>query len=134
MGFPRDPKKRALQRKGLAALDLAIVFAGGASKLAGLIGTSGSSISHWQFRDERVPLDYVPAICAAINHPKITPYTLRPDLAAEWRRITPLLVACDEGRGRTTPLDRFEVDNERKKPGMPTLKRIATQLAQQSVA
>lgn len=134
MGRRNDPKIRALQRRGIAALDLAVEFAGGASKLARLIGANASSVAHWQARDFRVPVDYVPVICAAINHPKVTPYTLRPDLAKEWKHLTPLLVACEEGRGRTTPLDRFEVDSERSRPGTPTLHRIATQLAQHAAA
>jgi DNA-binding transcriptional regulator YdaS (Cro superfamily) len=130
-----QPELKALRARGIDALNLAIELAGSAHILAAMIGANPCSLTHWRQRDKRVPLDYVPAICSAVNHPKVTPYTLRPDLAHEWQRITPILVACAEGRGRTTPLDAFEVDSERPRNlATRTLKRIASELAHQTTA
>lgn len=120
-----------LQQQGLVALDLAIELEGSAKALGAKLGVHSSAISHWRLRDKCVPLDLVPHICTTMNHPKITPYTLRPDLANQWKQLLALLTACDEGRGRKSALDLFEINVE-KRPNASTrtLRRIARELTQ----
>jgi DNA-binding transcriptional regulator YdaS (Cro superfamily) len=76
--------RRALARRGLLAFELAILLAGGQGKLAELIGSTDQKVSHWKLRDLAVPVAWAPRIAAALRHPLITVYTLRPDQAEFW--------------------------------------------------
>jgi DNA-binding transcriptional regulator YdaS (Cro superfamily) len=95
---------RVLAKRGIVAFELAVLVVGSQSRLARMIGASDQRISHWKVRDVAIPVEWVPQIVAAVGHPMVTPYTLRPDLSEMWDMLTPQLVACSKGRARTTML------------------------------
>jgi hypothetical protein len=89
------PNMRTLVRQhGIVAFELAIMLAGNQTRFAQRIGATDQKVSHWKLRDQAIPIDWVPPIVAAFDHPLITPYTLRPDLAPFWDLLTPQLAAC----------------------------------------
>jgi DNA-binding transcriptional regulator YdaS (Cro superfamily) len=104
------PDMRALAKRGIAALELAVFIAGNQTNLARLIGTTDQRVSHWKLRDLAIPVDRVPEIVAALQHPMITPYTLRPDLAPFWDLLTPQLAACSKGRARVDLLTQEDFE------------------------
>ena len=111
MGRPRlTPDMRVLARRGIVAFELAILIAGGQNRLAELIGATDQKVSHWKLRDLAIPVDWVPPIVAALRHPMITPYTLRPDLGSFWDALTPQLAECAKGRARATLLTQDDFD------------------------
>ncbi|HEY2024595.1 transcriptional regulator [Paraburkholderia sp.] len=144
--MPRVNTYTPLAERGLLALDLAIILAGSQSNLAQTLGITVRMISQWKKRERYVPVQYVTRVCAVCSHPKITPYTLRPDLAADWQRLGPMLAKCGAGHARTSPLDPFEVDAEQammpppprgKRTGRPVhslARRIAEQLQAERAA
>lgn len=111
MGRPRlTPDMRVLARRGIVAFELAVLVAGGQNRLAEMIGATDQKISHWKLRDLAIPIDWVPHIVAALRHPMITPYTLRPDLGPYWDLLSPQLAACAKGKARTTMLTQDDFD------------------------
>jgi DNA-binding transcriptional regulator YdaS (Cro superfamily) len=95
-----ESDQAALARRGMVALELAILLAGGQGNLARLIGSTDQKVSHWKLRDFAVPMPWAPRIAAALRHPMVTVYTLRPDLADFWDMLRPQLVACAKGKAR----------------------------------
>ena len=106
-----------IAERGLLALDVAILAAGGQANLAERLGITTGQVSQWKTREHRVPIHYVPSICRAVKHPKVSPYTLRPDLADDWMTLSQFLKLCDDGHARTSALDAWEVQSERENIG-----------------
>jgi DNA-binding transcriptional regulator YdaS (Cro superfamily) len=79
---------------GIAALDIAIKNAGGQGIFALHLGLTSATVSHWRVRFYVIPLEWVPAIVAIANDPRVTPYTLRPDYAPQWVMLAEQLAAC----------------------------------------
>jgi len=77
---------------GMAALDIAIENAGGPGALASLLGISPPSLRQWRTVRYAVPLEYIPAIVAIANDIRVTPFSLRPDFAAQWSVLAQQLV------------------------------------------
>lgn len=100
-----------MARHGMFAFELAILLAGGQGRLAAMIGSTDQKVSHWKLRDLAVPVAWAPRIAAALDHPLITVYSLRPDLADFWNLLRPQLIACARGDGRTDGLTRRDFDN-----------------------
>lgn len=98
------PARAALARRGLLAFELAVRIAGDQTRFSKLIGATDQKVSHWKLRDNAIPLEWVPRIVAAIRHPLITPYSLRPDLASFWDLLAPQLADCAVGSVRRRSL------------------------------
>ncbi|MEM5297623.1 YdaS family helix-turn-helix protein [Burkholderia sp. JPY481] len=69
---------------GMSALIRAIELCGSQLLLAQAIGIRNAKLSAWLHQTRKVPLEFVPLICAAANHPDVTPMTLRPDYMQGW--------------------------------------------------
>jgi DNA-binding transcriptional regulator YdaS (Cro superfamily) len=96
--MPRSAEADAIARAypGMTALLFAIEHCGGIPSLALRIPTTPGRVNAWLNSSRRVPLEYVPAVVDATDHPSVTPYTLRPDFAAGWRRLARQLPRDDE--------------------------------------
>jgi DNA-binding transcriptional regulator YdaS (Cro superfamily) len=79
---------------GIAALDLAIKIAGGQGIFGLHLGVPSTTISQWRTRFYIIPLEFVPSIVSIANDSRVTPYTLRPDYAAQWVMLAEQLAAC----------------------------------------
>jgi DNA-binding transcriptional regulator YdaS (Cro superfamily) len=86
--------KEDLLFPGIPALVLALEVVGGQSALAREIGVPVGNIYNWLKRDHLVPLDRVPFIAAAAQHPKVTPLSLRPDYGLGWSLLARQLGTC----------------------------------------
>jgi DNA-binding transcriptional regulator YdaS (Cro superfamily) len=87
-------KPRRASAAGIPALDIAIANAGGQGVFAAAIGVPNPTISHWRNKLFIVPFEHVPAIVAMANDLRVTPYSLRPDFAAQWFLLAQQLADC----------------------------------------
>jgi DNA-binding transcriptional regulator YdaS (Cro superfamily) len=90
--IPNKPARASAA--GIAALDIAIANAGGQGLFAVRLGVPNPTISQWRTRSFIVPLEWVPGTVAIANDPRVTPYTLRPDFAAQWVMLAQQLTNC----------------------------------------
>ncbi|MGF6607090.1 DNA-binding transcriptional regulator YdaS (Cro superfamily) [Paraburkholderia sp. WSM4175] len=82
---------------GMRALIRAIELTGSQEQLAQAIGVEAKDISRWLHKTRRVPLEYVPAIVAAVYHDDVSPVTLRPDHLKGWALLARQLARPPRG-------------------------------------
>ncbi|WP_244827654.1 YdaS family helix-turn-helix protein [Caballeronia sp. TF1N1] len=78
-------------------LMLAVSLCGTQTELARRLGKRPPLVWQWLHRDGGVPIEYVARVVHAVNDPRITPFTLRPDYPY-WRLLAVQLVCAQMDR------------------------------------
>jgi DNA-binding transcriptional regulator YdaS (Cro superfamily) len=79
------------RHSGFYALVRAVEICRTRRELARRVGVDPMSVWHWLNRDAAIPVQHIARICAAVNDPDVTPWTLRPDFIEDWKLLARLL-------------------------------------------
>jgi DNA-binding transcriptional regulator YdaS (Cro superfamily) len=72
-------KSSDFESPSIDGLKLAVSICGTQTELARRLGKKPMFVWQWLHRDGAVPIEYVARVVQAVDDPRVTPFTLRPD-------------------------------------------------------